>query len=87
MISALGMLEAIAANPGRPAGYAFQHTSRREIYGCYGQLMMAGLVEGGLYATFITSRGQRILREGQIEAAPDWKGPWVTRSTLRDWRP
>lgn len=85
MIDALLMLAAIAERPGQPAGAGFQHTSRREIYGCYGRLMMDGLVEGGLHATHITARGQRLLRQAQIDADPDWKGPWVTRSTLRDW--
>jgi hypothetical protein len=84
LIDAFRMLEAIAMNPGKPAGYAFQHTSRREIYGCYGRLMMNGLVEGGLRATYITSHGQHVLHQAQIEADPDWKGPWVTRSTLKD---
>lgn len=78
------MLAAIAANPGKPAGYGFQDTSRREIYGCYGRLMMAGLVEGGLHATHITSAGQRILHQAEVDGDPDWKGPWVTRSTLKD---
>ena len=82
MINALRMLEAIALNPGRPAGWKFQDTSRREIYGCYGRLMMDGLVEGGLHATYITSSGQQMLRQAQLDADPDWKGPWVTRSTL-----
>jgi len=84
VINALRMLEAIALNPGKPAGYVFQDTSRREIYGCYGRLMMDGLVEGGLWATHITSKGQRVLRRAQIDADPDWKGPWITHSTLRD---
>jgi len=84
VINALQMLEAIALNPGRPAGYGFQHTSRREIYGCYGRLMMDGLIEGGMHTTHITAKGQRILRQAQTDADPDWKGPWVTRSTLKD---
>jgi hypothetical protein len=85
VINALQMLAAIADHPGQPAGAQFQGTSRREIFGCYGRLMMAGLVEGGLHATHITAYGQRTLHHAQIDADPDWKGPWVTRSTLRDW--
>jgi len=84
MISALLMLTAIAEHPGQPAGAQFQGTSRREIYGCYGRLVMNGLVEGGLHATYITGAGQRMLHQAQIDADPDWKGPWVTRSTLKD---
>lgn len=84
MINSLRMLAAIADNPGKPAGYAFQHTSRAEIYGCYGRLMMDGLIEGGLWVTYITSKGQRVLHQAAIDANPDWKGPWVTRSTLGD---
>ena len=84
MINALRMLEAIALNPGKPAGYGFQGTSRREILGCYGRLMMDGLIEGGMHATYISSHGQHVLHQAQIEADPDWKGPWITCSTLRD---
>ena len=84
MINAFHMLAAIAEHPGQPAGASFQSTSRREIFGCYGRLMMDGLVEGGLHATHITAKGQRTLRQAEIDADPDWKGPWVTRSTLGD---
>jgi hypothetical protein len=84
VINALLMLASIAENPGKPAGWGFQNTTRREIFGCYGRLMMDGLVEGGLHATHITSKGQRLLRQAVIDADPDWKGPWVTRSTLGD---